>query len=86
MTESSMKVRVKLFAVARQRMGQEAIDVELPDSATVRQLRGALVEQFPPLADVLAHARIAVANEYAADAATIPASAEIALIPPVSGG
>jgi len=81
-----MNVRVKLFAVARQRVGCDAIDVELPAAATAAQLRGALVEQFPPLADVVPHARLAVNNEYALDAASIPAGAEVAVIPPVSGG
>jgi molybdopterin converting factor subunit 1 len=81
-----MRVRVKLFAVARQRAGADAIAVELPDGATVRELRHALVEQHPPLADVLRHARLAVNNDYADDAAVIPAGAEVAIIPPVSGG
>jgi molybdopterin synthase catalytic subunit len=81
-----MKVRVKLFAVAKQRVGSGAIDVELPDGATVRQLRGALVEQFPPLADVVPHVRFAVNSEYASDAAPVPLAAEVAMIPPVSGG
>jgi sulfur-carrier protein len=81
-----MMFRVKLFAVARQRIGRDQLEIELPSAATVRQLRGALAEQFPPLADVLAHARIAVNSEYAADSTPITASAELALIPPVSGG
>jgi molybdopterin converting factor subunit 1 len=81
-----MKLRVKLFAVAKQRIGSGAIDVELPDGATVRQLRGAILEQYPPLTDVLAHARLAVNSDYAADTAVISPAAEIAIIPPVSGG
>jgi molybdopterin synthase catalytic subunit len=81
-----MKVRVKLFAVARQRVGQDQVEIELPAEATVRQLRGALVEQHPPLADVVPHARFAINSDYTADSAVIPAAAEIAIIPPVSGG
>ena len=81
-----MKLRVKLFAVARQRIGQNEIDVELPAAATVRQLRGALAEQFPPLADMLAHMRFAVDSEYATDTFELTPAAEIAIIPPVSGG
>ena len=81
-----MKLRVKLFAVARQRVGREAIEIELPEAASVRQLRGAIAEQYPPLADVLAHVRFAVNSDYASDATPIPAAAEVAIIPPVSGG
>ena len=81
-----MNVRVKLFALARQRLGRDFIEVALPAPATTGQLRGALVEQFPPLADVVRHARLAIDNEYATDATPVPAMAEIAIIPPVSGG
>jgi molybdopterin converting factor subunit 1 len=81
-----MKIAIKLFAVARQRIGSSTIEVELPADATVRHLRSALAEQFPLLADILPHTRIALNNEYAADTASITPSAEIALIPPVSGG
>jgi molybdopterin converting factor subunit 1 len=81
-----MKLCVKLFAVARQRAGCDSIQVELPASATIRQLRGAIVEQYPPLADVVPHARFALNSDYAADSAAIPPAAEVAIIPPVSGG
>jgi molybdopterin converting factor subunit 1 len=81
-----MMLRVKLFAVARQRVGRDEIEVELPSAATVGRLRSALVEQFPPLADVLRHSRVAVANEYASDQSPLSPTSEIALIPPVSGG
>ncbi len=81
-----MNLRIKLFAIARQRLGRDEVDVKLPDSATIADLRRALVEQFPALADVLPHIRVAVNSSYANDATVIPAGAEVALIPPVSGG
>jgi molybdopterin converting factor subunit 1 len=81
-----MKLPLKLFAVARERIGRGSIDVELPPGATVRQLRGAIAEQFPPLADLLAHTRLAVDNDYANDTTTLSPQSELALIPPVSGG
>jgi len=81
-----MRITVKLFAAARQRAGSEAIEIELPPSATVANLRAALAEQHPNLASLLPHARLAINSDYAADHAIIPAAAEIAIIPPVSGG
>ena len=81
-----MTLRIKLFAIARQRLGHDEVDVTLADSATVADLRRTLAEQFPAIADVLPHIRIAINSNYATDSTVIPAGAEVALIPPVSGG
>lgn len=81
-----MNIRVKLFAVAKQKAGRDEIEVELPAAATVASLRAAVVEQYPALADVIRHVRFAVNNEYAGDDLQLTPSAEIAVIPPVSGG
>jgi len=81
-----MKLCVKLFAVARQRVGRDTVEVQLPTEATVGNLRAAIIEQFPSLAEVLAHARLAVDSEYASDTSSLPLDAEVAVIPPVSGG
>lgn len=78
--------KVRLFAVARERVGRGEVNVELPPGATVAELRAALAEQFPPLAPVVARVMIAVDSEYADDAAVVPPDATLAVIPPVSGG
>lgn len=77
---------VRLFAVARERVGLGEVMVELAEGATVGQLRSALAEQFPALAAIATRVMIAVDSEYADDAALIPAQASLAVIPPVSGG
>jgi molybdopterin converting factor subunit 1 len=81
-----MILPIKLFAIARQRLGRDEVEVTLPACATAADLRRALAEQFPALTDVLPHIRIAINSSYANDATVIPAGAEVALIPPVSGG
>ena len=81
-----MKISVKLFAVAKERVGASAVDVEIAPPASVRQLRGALVEQYPQLRDVVPHVRFAINSEYAADTTPISPQSEVAIIPPVSGG
>ena len=86
MKTESMKIEVKLFAIARQRVGAGSVVVELPAEARVRDLRRALAEQFPSLAGGLPQMRFAVNNDFASDDARIPAVAEVACIPPVSGG
>lgn len=81
-----MNVEVKLFAIARQRVGAEQVVVAVESPATVRRLRAALAEQFPALAGDLRHMHIAIDAEYATDETPIREAAEVALIPPVSGG
>lgn len=81
-----MKVEVKLFAVAKQLAGAEAISIELPAAATVQDLRNGIAAQHTELQDIIARAMIAINAEYVSNAANVPDNCEIALIPPVSGG
>jgi molybdopterin converting factor subunit 1 len=81
-----MLARVHLFAVARQRAGRPVVEVDLPDGATVADLKAALRASVHDLAAILPAARFAIDSEYTDDDAPIPPGAEIALIPPVSGG
>ena len=81
-----MIVRVKLFAVAKDLIGNESLEVELPEVATVSQLRTALESQFPQLSAIISHLMIAVDAEYANDQTLLTENSEIACIPPVSGG
>lgn len=76
-----MLVRVRLFAVLRERAAAQSIELELPDGARVR--------------DALEHVRwltdgvpvvMAVNRAYADPDAALHAGDEVALIPPVSGG
>ena len=66
--------------------GVASISLTLPDGATVADLRRALLLHHPGLAPLLARSRIAVDREFADDSAVVPDGAEVAVIPPVSGG
>ena len=81
-----MRVEVRLFAGARDRAGTAAVTVEVPDTATVADLRRRLSEQCPALQSLLAHSVFVVNDEFAADTLAIAAGAVVALLPPVSGG
>lgn len=81
-----MNVQVRLFARARDLAGSERVEVELPDAATVGDLRMALGEAFPSLRSLVPNLLVAIGNDYAPDAARIGTGAEIACFPPVSGG
>jgi molybdopterin converting factor subunit 1 len=79
-------MNVLLFARARDLIGADCIDVELPEPATVGALRQALMLRYPNLAGLVEKSAFAVNDEFAADGMAIPADAEVALLPPVSGG
>ena len=81
-----MQCRVKLFARARDLAGADVVSVTLPDAATVADLRRALASEYPALAALLERSALAVDNEFANDTQRVPSGAEVALLPPVSGG
>lgn len=81
-----MRVELKLFAVARQRVGAATIALDLPDGATVADLKRSAAASHPALSPLLPTLLFAVDNEYAPDDLPIPPGAEVAAIPPVSGG
>jgi molybdopterin converting factor subunit 1 len=81
-----MTVRVRLFARAKDLAGTEVVSVNLPAGATVADLRRTLAAEYPALAGLLSRCAVAVDDEFAEDALTLPADAEVALLPPVSGG
>ena len=80
-----MAVTVLYFAGAREAAGTSRETLESPPE-TVAALRALLLERHPGLARVLPRCRVAVDEEFAADGAALPDGAEVALIPPVSGG
>jgi MoaE-MoaD fusion protein len=83
----TMTVRVRLFAVLRERAGRETIDLKLPVGATAADAIEELSCQ-PALGELLERmpARLAVNREIAAPTTPLEQSDELALIPPVSGG
>ena len=81
-----MIVRVRLFAIARQLAGRDLMEFDLPAGATVADVRRALTAQVPALAGLSKYLQFSINQEYALDASPLPADAEVACIPPVSGG
>ena len=81
-----MKVRVRLFAMARQAAGRDGIELEVAEGATIGQLRLQLGAQVPQLSGLLSQTMFALGTRYASDETVIPPGADVACIPPVSGG
>jgi molybdopterin converting factor subunit 1 len=81
-----MTLTVRLFARARDLAGADAVRVELPEGSTTADLRRALAETCPALRGLLERSAVAISGEFAEDTQSLTADAEVALIPPVSGG
>lgn len=81
-----MIVSVRLFARARDLSGADIVRVELPDGASVADLRRRLAADYPALAGLLERSALAVEDDFAEDSRVLSANAEVALLPPVSGG
>jgi molybdopterin converting factor subunit 1 len=81
-----MTITVKLFAAMCDLAGSDAADVELPDGATVGDLRRELGKQLPLARSLLNRSAVAVNHDVAENDRPLTATDEVAVIPPVSGG
>jgi len=81
-----MQLSVRLFARARDLVGESEALVELAPGATVADLRRRLSVDYPTLKSLLENSALAVNDEFADDSSALSPDSEIALLPPVSGG
>jgi molybdopterin converting factor subunit 1 len=81
-----MRCRVLLFARAQDLAGARSVTLDVPEGATVAELRQRLAAVQPALAALLERSALAVDGEFAENDQTFSPAAEIALLPPVSGG
>lgn len=81
-----MRIHIRFFATLRDRAGLAAVDLELPDEATVDTLLRALADKYPQLESALDSTLIAINHEYAFPDDQLNPNDEVALFPPVSGG
>ena len=85
-----MKVHVLFFASLREAAATDALDVELPPAATLKDLCAMLVRQLGPAAAAALgddEVRVAVNQELVQGmGAALKAGDEVAFLPPVTGG
>ena len=81
-----MRVQVLFFAQARERAGAGRTTLDLPDGSRVADALAALEHRHPGLAELRPHLAVAINQQLAPADQVIPDGAEIALLPPVSGG
>ena len=81
-----MKLTIHLFATLKEAAPDGLLEIEAPDNCDVAAVWDAAIARAPQLAKWRRHARVAVNHSYASDDEIVTADAEIAFIPPVSGG
>ena len=81
-----MHIRVKFFAVLRDRAGAAELGLEVPGGETVEGAARAVAQRFPEVASFLPRVAYAVNESYAKPDVVLSDGDELALIPPVSGG
>ena len=83
---SVVRVRVLLFSVLRERVGQDTLELDVPEGMTGAELLDQLAEAHDVIRAYRAHIRLAVNAAYADAAVALMEGDEIALITPTSGG
>src|ERR1700724_534771 len=81
-----MRVRLLAFASASDALGTGELELELPGPARVADLRAWLDARYPALAPLWPRLAVAVNGSIARSDDPLSEGAEVALLPPVSGG
>ncbi len=81
-----MRIEVRLFAQARERVGSGTARLELPAGSCVDDALDALERVHPSLAELRPHLAVALDGALAGRADALADGNELALLPPVSGG
>ncbi len=81
-----MKVKVKFFAILRERVGFGEVTKEIREGETVRDLWKALQRDYPRLASVEMRLLYAVNQDYVNGDYVLKDRDEVVFVPPVSGG
>lgn len=81
-----MKVELLYFASIREMIGKSSETVPCPDSSSLDNLKGLLLERYPALSGVIHHARWAVNEDFEDMDFVLSDGDRVAMIMPVSGG
>ena len=81
-----MTIRLLFFAQARERAGSGEATLELPEGSRVADALERIRQRYPALAELMPHLAVAMNQRLVSSEEAVAPDAEIALLPPVSGG
>jgi molybdopterin converting factor subunit 1 len=80
------QIKVLFFATLKERAGVKEVGLDMPEEATVKDLKDHLEREFSGLGRALDTALVSINREFALENERLPEAAEVAFFPPVSGG
>ncbi len=81
-----MRIKLLFFATLRDLAGTKSMEMDVPSGITVSGLKEKISNDYPNLRQAMETVLISINREYAFDEAPVPENAEVAMVPPVSGG
>jgi molybdopterin converting factor subunit 1 len=85
-TPGNDKIKVKLFAILRERVGESEITKTVPSGITVNHLNSEILKKYPQLKSFSNKFVTSVNCKVTTGDTVITSKDEVALLPPVSGG
>jgi sulfur-carrier protein len=79
-------VHVRLFAGLKDLAKRSSVEMPWKPGLTVAGVREELAQQSPALRPLLERSKAAVDDQMADDQVAVPDNAEVAFLPPISGG
>ena len=84
--QDNEKIKVKLFAILRERVGESEITITVPSGITVNHLNSEILKKYPQLKSFNNKFVTSVNCKVTIGDTVITSKDEVALLPPVSGG
>jgi len=78
-------LKIAVFAGLAELAGGRIVEIAWT-GGTVAELRRALIAALPETRPLVTRSAVAVGSRYVADDALVPVGADVAILPPVSGG
>lgn len=85
-TPGNDKIKVKLFAILRERVGESEITITVPSGITVNHLNSEILKKYPQLKSFSNKFVTSVNCKVTTGDTVITSKDEVALLPPISGG
>lgn len=81
-------VKIRFFAMLKNKVGQEEVNLDVPENISLEKFKQILKKEFPAITEFLdkKSIMISVNQEFATNNTMIKDGDEVALLPPFSGG